>query len=321
MKRLIPIIAVFAISTPACEKVKNLANKGRSMLEAELAAKSGGGAGKTDPALEKLVDRTAEGVVFRKDLPFPKSLEVETTRIEEVSGRVFEKSEIGSGGGAVKGTITTTAVLRRSGDQISYQLVESVFADPLVKGQDAEKQVKRQILPPSTAAFVKAGAKWKPLSNDFHTANLAQSLSPVFDQLLVEHALAPHPLWFGNKRFKVGDTVSVSGKSLPMVVTGNATGALQLKLESFDAVGGHPCGVFSFSGNFTRKGFPSFEGSVTDEERTIESGKLWLSLLYPIILKQEDQSIQTMRGGQSGGNNVHVNGSSKVTTTRDWKPL
>ncbi len=320
MKFAIPVIALLVLTAPSCEKVKDLARKGRSVLDSELAAKSEGGADQVDPALEKLVDRTAEGVVFRKDLPFPKELEVRTTSVEEVSGRVFENSEIGNGAAQVKGTTTTVSLLQRSGDRISYELVESVFTKPLMEGQDAEKQEKQQLIVPFTAAVKKEGSKWTPLSNDFHTANLVQSLSPVFDQLLIDNALAPHPMWFGKKRFKIGDAVSVSGKSLPMIVTGNATGNLDLKLESFGAVAGHPCAVFSVSGNFSREGFPSFDGSLTNEERTIETGKLWLSLLYPIVLKEQENSIQTIKGGQGGGHSVHVSGTSKFTVTREWKP-
>jgi hypothetical protein len=321
MRFIIPALALLALAAPSCDQVKELARKGSTVLGAELAAKSSDAADKGDTELEKLVDRTPEGVVFRKDLPFPKELKVRTTSVEEVSGRVFEKSEIGSGAATVKGTTTTVSMLRRSGDQISYELVESVFAKPLGQGQDAEKQEKQQLIAPFTAAVKKVGSKWTPVSNDFHTANLVQSLSPVFDQLLVDNALAPHPMWFGAKRFKIGDTVSVSGKSLPMIVTGNATGNLDLKLESFGAVAGHPCAVFSVSGSFTREGFPSFDGSLTDEERTIETGKLWLSLLYPIVLKEQENSIQTIKSGQGGGHAVHVSGSSKFTVTREWKPL
>ncbi len=321
MKFIIPSIALLFLAQPSCEKVKDLARKGRAVLDAELAAKSADAAGQVDSTLEKLVDRTEEGVVFRKDLPFPKELEVRTTSVEEVFGRVFEKSEIGSSGANVNGTTTTVSVLKRSGDRVSYELVESIFTKPLSEGQDEAKQEKEQLIAPFTAAVKKEGSKWTPLSNDFQTANLVQSLSPVFDQLLVDHALAPHPMWFGKKRFKIGDSVSVSGKSLPMIVTGNATGNLDLKLESFDAVAGHPCGVFSVRGNFSRKEFPSFDGSLTSEERTIETGKLWLSLLYPIVLKEQENSIQTVKGGQGGGHSVHVSGTSKFTVTRDWKPV
>lgn len=320
MKYRILAIALLTATAPSCEKVKNIARKGRAAINSEIAARGEAGT-KEDPALGKLVDRNEGGVVFRMDLPFPTQLEVRTTSVDELSGRVFEQSEIGTGGSNVKGTATTISLLKRSGNDVSYQLVESVFREPLAEGQDEEKQKKEQLAAPFTADFRKEGSKWKPMTNDFHTATLVQSLSPVFDQLLVDNALAPHPMWFGKKRFKVGDTVSVSGKSLPMIVTGNATGNLELKLECFEAVAGHPCGVFSVSGKFSRQGFPSFDGSLTNEERTIETGKLWLSLLYPIVLKEQENSIQTINGGKGGGNAVHVSGSSIFTVTREWKPV
>lgn len=319
MKQIIPAIVLFALVSPSCDKLKDAANKGRSVLERELAGSSGKDTDKADPELEKLVDRTEEGVVFRMDLPFPKALEVRMTSVDEVDGRVFEKSEIGSGGSSMKGTITTVAILKRSSNHVSYQLVESTFAKPLTEGQKPDQQEKHQVTAPFTAAVRKEGAVWKPLSNDFNTANLVQSISPVFDQVLVDNALAPHPMWFGKKRFKIGDTVTVSGKSLPMIVTGNASGNMELKLESFSAVAGHPCAVFSVRGNFSRKGFPSFDGSLTDEERSIETGKLWLSLLYPIVLKEQENSIRSIKGG-GGGHSVQLNGTSKFTVTREWKP-
>ncbi len=46
-------------------------------------------------------------------------------------------------------------------------------------------------------------------------------------------------------------------------------------------VDGHPCAAFSVTGDYSRNQFPDFEGVFTDEEVTIESGKLWLSLIHP----------------------------------------
>ena len=88
----------------------------------------------------------------------------------------------------------------------------------------------------------------------------------------------------------VGDQLAVSGDSLPMLVAGKGKGSLNLKLESFEAVAGHPCGVFSVSGTYSRKKFPDFEGNLTDEDVTIQSGKIWLSLIHPIVLKEERNS-------------------------------
>ncbi len=321
MKKHYTVIALLALAAPSCDKVKNIVDKGRTTLAEELAKQSGGIGSKPDPELQKLVDETPEGVIFRKDLPFPSRLSVTTRRIEETSARVFQKSELGSENSVVKGTFTTVSKLERAGDQVTYTLAESVFAEPIVEGEDAKDQVKKQVAPPSKpAVFAKSGATWKAASNDFRTANLAQTLSPVFDTLLIANALAPHDFWFGKKRVKIGDELTVTGDSLPMIVPGKASGSLKLKLESLGAVDGHPCGVFSISGSYKRSQFPDFDGSLNDDEVTIESGKIWLSLLHPVILKEETSIIQTLRKGGGGGPSLNSQSSSQITVVREWKP-
>ncbi len=321
----LPLLALtaFCLLSPSCEKIKNLTDKAKSAAASELAKKTGGTAvTPPDPELQKLVDQTPEGAIFRKDLPFPDSVEVKTTRREEVSGRFTEKSELGSQVNTLKGTITNVTKLVRKGDRVSYSLLESIFTEPVIEGaKDAKEPVVRQLEPPSAPfEFVKSGSTWKSaVSTDFRIASRAQTIGPFFDQLLVENTLAPRTLWFGKKRYKVGDQLTVSQEFLPMLVTGNAKGQLKLTLESFDAVNGHPCGVFSVTGDFARKQFPHFDGSVTNEEVTVESGKLWLSLLYPLILREETDVILTSSSGGQGGLSSSGRSSAKVSVTREWK--
>ena len=75
MKSYFPIVALLGISAFSCDKAKNWANQARVAVEGGLAKKAGeAGATTADPALQKLVDQTPEGVIFRKDLPFPRQL-------------------------------------------------------------------------------------------------------------------------------------------------------------------------------------------------------------------------------------------------------
>ena len=325
MKQSYLTFAALYLALSSCEKVRNLVGKAKSTVASEVAKQSGGpAAAKPDPALQKLVDQTPEGAIFRKDLPFPDSVEVKTTRREEVSGRFSEKSELGSKVNLLKGTITTVTNVTRKGQHVSYTLLESIFTEPVIKGgDDKEKPVVRQLEPPSAPfEFVKSGSSWKSaVPTDFRIASRAQMIGPHFEQLLVENTLAPRALWFGKKRYKVGDQLDVSQEFLPMLVTGNAKGQLKLVLESFDAVNGHPCGVFAVTGDFSRKQFPDFDGSLDNEEVTIESGKLWLSLLYPLILKEETEVILTSNSGGQGGLSSSGRSSAKVSVTREWKAV
>ena len=73
------------------------------------------------------------------------------------------------------------------------------------------------------------------------------------------------------------------------------------------------------AGTSRASSFPDFNGSLTDEEVTIESGKFWLSLLYPLILREETNVIQTSSSGGQGGLSTNGRGSAKVSVIREWK--
>lgn len=323
MKASVTTLTAVCLALSSCDKVKNLAEKAKSTVASELAKKSGeSGDSKPDPALQKLVDQTPEGAIFRKDLPFPNRVTVKITQRSEVSGRFSQKSELGSQVDTLKGTISTTSKVERSGATVSFTLMESIFTEPVLEDADSKKEPVAKVLEPPSAPFefVKSGSSWKSaVSTDFRIASRARTISPFFDQLLVENTLAPRELWFGKKRHKIGDELSVTTEFLPMLITGKSKGQLKLKLESFEAVHGHPCGVFSVTGDFTRKQFPSFGGTVTDEDVTIESGKFWLSLLYPLILKEDLAIIRTESAGGQGGLSTSGRSWAKVSVIREWK--
>ena len=133
----------------------------------------------------------------------------------------------------LKGTVTNVSKLTRNGDKVSFTLLESIFTEPVIKGADESgKPVSKQLAPPSAPYdFVKSGSTWKSaVASDFRTASRAQLIAPVFDELLVEDALAPRALWFGTKRYKVGDSLVVTEEFLPMLVAGKAKGKLKLTL-------------------------------------------------------------------------------------------
>lgn len=323
MKPPLFIPVTLCLILPSCDKVKDLTEKAKSAVASEIARKTGATPeAKVDPELQKLVDQTEEGAIFRKDLPFPGHVEVQITRREEVSGRFTQKSELGSQVNTLKGTITNISKVARTGDKVSYTLLESSFTEPVIDGADKKDKepVVRQLEPPSAPfEFVKAGSTWKSaIATDFRIASRAQTIAPYFDHLLIENALAPRPLWFGKKRYKVGDELAVSQEFLTMLVAGNAKGQLKLKLESFATVHGHPCGVFSVSGDFARRQVPDFDGSLTNEEVTIESGKFWLSQLYPLILREEVDVIMTSNSGGQGGLSSTGRSSAKISVVREW---
>ncbi len=319
-------ICLIALATASCDKAKNLADKASSAVREQIAAKTGSDdPKKIDPELQKLVDQNADGVVFRKDLAFPKSLEVRTTRHRELSGRFYQSSAISKRSDTVKGTEVNIFKLERSVGEVRYTLEQSSFSLPLAGDANAAAQQTANPLEqvaPSTkpVTFRKNGKSWRSDDSDgFRAAVLSKTLTPVFDELLIENALAPRTLWFSKRRVKIGEELVISGDSLPMLLAGKAKGSFKLKLESIEAVGGHPCGVFSVSGDYTRKAFPDFNGNETDEDVTIQSGKIWLSLIHPVILKEELDTIQSFKSGGQGGAFERGQGTVKVSIKRDWK--
>ena len=295
-------------------------------MENKVAENSNGSAdGTVDPTLQKLVDQTPEGIIFRKDLPFPSSLEVTTTLREEVTGRLYQSSAIEKHAEDKKGTKMVVVKLERAGDQVRYTLEQSSFTVLPTEGAPVPKdaaadQPKKVAIASKPVTYQKSPKGWRcSTSEGFRAAVISKELSPMFDELLSEYALAPRTLWFGKRRFKPGDQIPISGNSLPMLLSGTATGSLNLTFEKADSVQGHPCGMFSITGDFSRKQFPDFEGNLTDQDLTIESGKIWLSLIYPIIMKQELSTIQTTKSGGHGGSTERVQGKIKVFLSRDWK--
>jgi hypothetical protein len=326
--RLIPILLP-VLSFSSCEKAKHLAEEASHAVREKVAASAGTAKEEaSDPELAKLADTTAEGVVFRKDLPFPQRLEITTTRNQEWSGRLFQSSAIERRVETIKGTRHSTEKLERAGDEVRHTLEQSGFSIPSPDDPEGAKKTLKDPLAAvanvnHTQTFRKSGKTWTAApGGDFRSAALAKDLAPVLDQLLIDNALSPRPLWFSaKKRFKPGDELTISGDMLPMLVSGNSSGTLKLKLESFDAVQGHPCAVFEVSGSYRRGDVPDFEGVFTDEDVTIESGKLWLSIIHPIILKEELDTIQTVSSGSKGGQKTRSQGSIKVSVERDWKAL
>ena len=319
------------LATVACDKAKSLAAKAATAVQEKITASASSGKSAApsavDAELAKLVDQTAEGTIFRKDLPFPTRLEVRTTSRVEMTGRVTQSSAFGKQASALNGTKTTRSKLTRDGNQVRYVLEQSSFELPQSATPEAGKKTPpnpSQPPPPPNppVTFRKTGNSWGPDKRvDFRAAALAKELSPVFGQLLIENALASRPLWFAKHRFKIGDQLVVSGELLPMLLAGNAKGTVKMKLAAFENVEGHPCGVFSVTGDYSRKQTPDFEGTFSDETVTIQSGKIWLSLIYPVILKQEFDTIQTDSSGGQGGLVTRSQGAGKVAVTRAWTRL
>lgn len=322
---VLSLVLLSVLLTASCDKAKKLFGSARAAVEKKIPNSAEGAVDRAaDPALQKLIDQSAEGYLFRKDLPFPANVNVTVTRTFEISGRWMQSSELGKEARVFKGTESFGGRFERSGEQVRLTLLDYSLKAAAENPDEEKKEepLKKPPAPEKPTLFKHSAKGWTvDPSSDFHAAMNWKSMAPRFDDLLVEHGLSPRPMWFGKRRLKVGDPLSVSAESLPMLVPGKSTGSLHLTLEAIGAVHGHPCGIFSVTGNYSRKQVPDFNGQLNDEEITISSGKLWVSLLYPIILREETDTIQSVRSGGQGGLVERSQGAVKVSLIREWKKM
>lgn len=338
-------VAVFAIclSLVACDKVAKLIDKSSGKNQADAGKNAEPKEIPIDPELAKLIDRNEEGVLFRRDLPFPKEIRVSITEKEPMAVRLFQQSEVSK-------QVTTLDVVRHFSMQIrkgpgSVQFAgyKEEFYDnkPVVKdlpkgkakgsSKDASKDlapapVKGHPLlapvPPKDHTMIFRQDKWRADSNTgFAEASLAQQLGPQMNPLLHEYGLNPRPLWFGKRRIVAGKPMAITGELLPMLVVGKATGELTITLEDVESVHGHPCGRFAIKGSYQRKEFPFLDGRLFNEETTIQSGHVWMSVLHPLVLKYHVNRIVTLSVAEGSGPAMRFQGSTSPMRSIDWKAL
>ena len=345
MKTWLPLLFLLVVSLVSCEKIKTLADKASTVLKEQIdSKKKKGQVPTTESALQKLVDQTPEGVIFRKDLHFPEQLVVTVTRHRDMAGHFSQTPDLNR-------TITEITKVERTGDLARITRLQEDDAPhgpatcappdkakpvdtkkspdktkPVSKGKalDSSKDNSAEKVMPAAKsyAFRKSGKTWKSVDGGKKaTANLSKQLAPAFDQLLVESAVNPRRFWFAKRRLKIGDQLDVSGEGLPMLRECATKGSIHLKLVTLEPVDGHPCGVFEVTGDFSSKQLPNYYGEFTDEEVSIQSGRLWLSLLYPIILKGELDTIQTFKSMANGSQVSSGQGAVKDSFTYAWKVL
>ena len=138
-------LSAFALVLASCDKAKNLADTAAKTVKQELASAGESSESTADPELMKLVDQNAEGVLFRKDLPFPSRLDVRIRRVDDLSVRMMQASEIGRQNGMVKGIREQVFKLERAGDQVRVTEERSEFSVPSVDDPEVTKKAENPL--------------------------------------------------------------------------------------------------------------------------------------------------------------------------------
>jgi len=373
----IPLSCCLALVS--CDKVKEAVNQAKAKVSgdqtpAKTAGTSGPGepGGEVDKELAALVDRTDEGTIFRKDLPFPTKLTSRTvTQMTGKGVRMTRRSALGAETGIADGITETIEVWKRDGDRMSVTIEKqgtvptppaAATADPgapapaataaashaPAKGKPGPPPPPPPLSPapaapgtpapggsPATtgeagpdltglsAVFRNLGGKWKaenPRSGEFRKVAWLQDIEPFAGGLAMHGSALPQSHWFAKRRLKEGAALTLSGENMEVIFPGATTGKIDLVYEAAEAIDGHPCGRFSIRGAYTMRGHMGLDGHRTDLEVTISEGKIWLSQLHPLVLRQDLETILSA-SSNGGGLAVHTQGEVTIKSRCEWKPV
>ena len=348
---LFPLCCVLPLAS--CQKVQEMFGKAKTVVQDTTSAALPSAAkpaaapekpagGEIDPVMAEQVAKGEDGVSFRKDKPFPTLIQSrKVTRIGLHQARLVRRSVIGNDLKTIDGNLEIISRWQRSGDQIEVWMEKLAFELPPEKlpkvdpnkpaaPKPAEPMPIGKPVTPEQLAAMKAlyvlskeTGRWQAdgkRGGDFARVAWQQALDPGFTGAAVEAGVLPHTMWFGSKaRWKPGMKVTLEGSQL-QVLSGfpKNKGSLQLKFEEVEAVGGHPCGRFDVSGDLTSEGRIYDDGTRNDLEISITSGKIWFSLLYPVVMKQELDTVLTL-SSDSGGVPTKIQGKADIVTSCEWK--
>lgn len=323
----VPAITLACLSLIGCDSIKTtLSALEETALQAIAPSSDDGQEADVpiDPELEKLIDRNDEGILFRKDLPFPGELSVEVLCEESVNARLIRESQLGKDKISVASDSETGFRLDKHAGTFRFSdFRQTHHEQSVVNEEEGPRQIRDHPLappsPPKDFALELRDSGWGAKSRHFADISIAREIGPYVPELLQEYGLAPRAMWFGKRRIAQGTTIDISGELMPMLIPGHATGSLTITLRDIESVHGHPCARFSIHGSFHRNKIPSVDGRLHDEETTIQSGDIWLSVIHPVVLRSRLDCISTITYREGSGPALLVQGNFKKSRTLAWK--
>lgn len=294
-----------------------------------------------DPDLAKLVGKSENGFAFRRDIPFPPHIKViatEVTKFRKV--RMAGKSDFGEGSMELSIRNDDVMEYEMAGGAVRFTMKEKAServpspAERIARLKKIEEALKRKEKPPETrerivdnfvgkaVQFNYANREWKAVpTKQFATMAWGKELEGKVAGELVRNSLMPRSRWFGKDRMKIGDVTNISDASLNLVFDDAANGKLEMKLKGMEGVHGHPCAVFEVTGTLVLKETTNKQSQTTNGEVTIEKGRIWCSLIYPIVLRMDLDTIQSLETREGGKVVLQVQGAVEERIHRDWKAV
>lgn len=323
------LLAAGVLGMASCDKAKMAVNaareKFRGATDPDAPAKPGG---EVATNLASQVDTAAEGVRFRRDLPFPVNVNARVMqRCTFENIHRSQSSALGSEVGGGDGKWELVALLERRAQKMSFAIERSgAVADEKdeKKGKgDDTAQAQGGAMPKIDFELGPHGwhvpARKGPA--DFQNMLREKALLPALETSIAQNGLGARKQWFSpSRRWAAGDRLVLEGHSLELLFGPHGTGKVTLIYEVAEPIDGHPCGRFAISGDVDVKDDVSLTGEVADRTMTIRSGKIWCSLLYPLVLREELDAVFT-EVAHGSGVKTRTQGAVKAVTTNDWKPL
>lgn len=336
MKPLLVVLPFLLAGFSSCDKAKVAAEAVKIRLggvtDPGAPAEPGGA---VEQALASQVDTAAEGVRFRRDLDFPRSLEVRVTERRTFKNvRMVSTSELGNDTVTYNGTRETVGVFKVADSRVVLSIEKSGEVLDLKKAEGESAQTKPASesiisadkgIPGTRVEFVKGAAGWKiPVSKgpvEFNNMLVEQNLLPSLPDVMVGQGALPRTQWFSStRRWIGGDKFVIEGESMALLFPGKSSGKVTLIYEGAEALAGHPCGRFAVQGDVSLKGDVGLGGESSDSEITIHSGKVWCSLIYPLVLREQYETVQTLVQGKGRGPKFRVQGAIQQVVARQWTP-
>ncbi|QTN34085.1 hypothetical protein HZ994_17755 [Akkermansiaceae bacterium] len=291
-----------------------------------------------DPALEKLVAKKDGTFLFRTDIPFPPHLRVISTDVTKFHDVNIAK-RVADGSQRTRESLRIEEVMEyeMAGKSVRFtqrQMLSQrkpTAAERLERLKAIEAAVKKGAEPPAdpfstvgelvgkAVQFKTDGKAWAVMpTKEFKTMAWGKGLEKQVGDMLVANGLMRKARWFGDKPLPIGHKLTLSGDSLDLVLTGGRSGSLDMELKGMEGVHGHPCAVFEVSGAVKLDEDTDDQGRTTSGEETIESGRIWFSLLYPVVLRGEMAMIVSYDTREKGKLVEQLQGKAEKSFHRKW---
>jgi hypothetical protein len=330
----LPLVAITLVS---CDKAKVAVDAARDKFRGAAdpgAPRSPGGEVADDFATQ--IDEAAEGVRFRRDLPFPVQLEVRSVERRTFhNAKKFSSSALGRETGVFNGTHEIVSVLSREGARVVLKVEKQGMLQDLEEQESAADRLKSASTPfsdsdrPSTAGlsidFHQTPQGWRLTDENgpvnFTRESIGRGLQPVLPELLAAKGVLPRTQWFSpSRRWNAGDQLLLEGENLKLLFPASTGGKVTLTYEVPEAQEGHPCGRFAVAGEVTLNASPNLDGNSFNGVVSIHSGKVWCSLLHPLVLREEYQTVQTLEEGKGKGPRQRLQGAIDELKVLRWTP-